>query len=153
MQEHQPDNPPQTPIDAADAAVAEASVADVAVAEAAPPQRPTLVGLINRRMHYPNTYVWLLLFSALDIMLTWVILHLRGQEVNPLARAVIDKWALNGMIIYKFALIIFFIMMCEIVGSLRMETGRMLSRTSVAIASVPVVWSLFLLARYALDHT
>ncbi len=98
-------------------------------------------------MCYPSAYAWLLLFSALDVILTWVILGMYGREVNPIARWVIDHWALNGMIVYKFALITVFILICEAVGHLREATGRSLSRVSVLIAAAPVVWSLFLLSR------
>ena len=111
-------------------------------------QKPGLLAaILNRHMRYPSAYGWLLLLSALDVMLTWIILHyFMGAEVNPIARAVIDIWGLNGMIIYKFALITLFILICEGVGSLRDSAGRTLSRVSLLIASVPVVWSLFLLS-------
>jgi len=108
-----------------------------------------IIYLFTRTMHYPNAYTWLLLLSAMDIMLTWVILSFGGGEVNPLARWIIDHWQLTGMITYKFSLILFFIMICEIVGTLRDTTGLMLSRFSVCIAMVPVVWSLVLLARFS----
>jgi len=115
-----------------------------AVIEAEPPMQ----NLLSRHMHYPNAYVWLLLFSALDVMLTWVILLFNGQEVNPVARWVIDKYELTGMIVYKFSLIVFFIIICEIVGTLKENTGWVLSRISVMIATVPVFWALYLLWRH-----
>ena len=123
----------------------EQSANNVDVAAEAEPTEETL---LSRHMHYPNAYVWLLLFSALDVMLTWVILLFGGAEANPVAERVIDRWGLNGMIIYKFALIVFFITICEVVGSLRENTGWVLSRISVMIAAVPVVWALFLLWRH-----
>lgn len=106
------------------------------------------VGLLMRHMRYPNAYAWLLLLSSMDIMLTWVILLFGGSEVNPVARKVIDHFSLTGMIIYKFALIVFFITICEVVGTLRDSTGWMLSRVSVLIACVPVVWAMYLLWRH-----
>lgn len=102
----------------------------------------------GRPMLFPNAYVWLLLFSALDIMLTWVILHMEGREVNPIAERIIDDYGLNGMIVYKFALITLFIVICETVGKLRLSTGKILSRVGVLIALFPVAWSLLLLAQY-----
>lgn len=99
-------------------------------------------------MTFPDAYAWLLLLSALDVILTWVILFFGGHEVNPLANQVYIKWDLEGMIVYKFALILFFIAICEIVANLRRTTGKMLSRVSVIIAAFPVVWSLTLLSRY-----
>ena len=104
--------------------------------------------LLSRHMRYPNAYAWLLLLSSMDIMLTWVILLFGGNEVNPVARWVIDHFELPGMIVYKFVLIVFFITICEVVGTLRDITGWLLSRFSVLIACVPVFWAMYLLARH-----
>ena len=117
--------------------------------QAPPPDRAPANGLLfNRHLRYPSAYLWLVLLSALDVMLTWTIFYAGGTEANPIAEAVIDQWGLNGMIVYKFALIGVFILICEGVGTLRDTTGRMLSRLSIAIAAVPVVWSLILLTQY-----
>lgn len=99
-------------------------------------------------MRYPNAYVWLLFFSALDIMLTWVIFSNGGHEVNPIAEKVIFRWGLDGMIVYKFVLVTFFILICETVGKLRDSTGKTLSKVGVLIAAFPVCWSLLLLLRH-----
>ena len=101
----------------------------------------------NKPMMFPNAYTWLLLFSAMDIMLTWVILSRPdGREVNPLADAIIGSYGLTGAIVFKFAMVLVFIIVCEVVGRLRVSSGRLLSRIGVGIAAFPVVWSLFLLA-------
>ncbi|MEM9414704.1 MAG: DUF5658 family protein [Planctomycetota bacterium] len=99
----------------------------------------------NRQMLFPNAYAWLLLFSALDIMLTWVILTRGGREVNVIAEWVIRRFELEGMIVYKFVLVLVFVLLCEVVGRLRLSSGRTLSGVGVAIASVPVLWSVWLL--------
>ena len=96
-------------------------------------------------MLFPNAYTWLLLFSALDIMLTWVILRRGGREVNAIAEWVIQRFNLEGMIVYKFVLVLVFVLLCEVVGRLRLSSGRTLSGIGVAIASVPVLWSTWLL--------
>ena len=36
-------------------------------------------------MRYPNSYVWLVFVSAMDIMLTWAIIERDGTELNPIA--------------------------------------------------------------------
>lgn len=107
-------------------------------------------GLFSARpMLFPNAYTWLLLFSAMDIMLTWVILsHPSGREVNALANMVIQRFGLEGAIVYKFGLVLFFIVLCEFVGRLRLNSGRGLSRVGIAIAAFPVVWSLWLLLNH-----
>jgi len=100
----------------------------------------------DRPMMFPNAYVWLLLFSAMDVMLTWVVLQLGGAEINGLADWFISRYGLTGMTIYKFSLVVIFVVLCEIVGRLRTSSGRMLSRVGVLIAVFPVVWTLVLLA-------
>lgn len=40
-------------------------------------------------MRFQNEYVWFVFFSAMDVMLTWVILWRGGREVNPIADRVI----------------------------------------------------------------
>lgn len=106
------------------------------------------INILTRHMRYPNSYAWLLLLSSMDIMLTWVILLFGGSEVNPIALWIIDRYALPGMIVYKFALIVFFICICEIVGTMRDSTGWLLSKFSVIVGCVPVVWAMYLLWRH-----
>lgn len=105
------------------------------------------VGLLSLPpMRYPNAYVWFVFVSSMDIILTWFILYLlEGREVNPIAEAVIANFGLPGAIGFKFAIMLFVIVMCEIVGREKDETGRMLSRIAVIISSVPVVWSTLLI--------
>ncbi len=99
-------------------------------------------------MRYPNHYTWFILFSALDIMLTWKILMKEGTEVNPVAALVIENWGLWGAIGFKFALMLFVIITCELVGRKRHFTGRWLARIAVTISIVPVVYSLGLLIHH-----
>ena len=97
-------------------------------------------------MRYPNAYVWFVLVSAMDVMLTWAILTADGTEVNPIAAAVIARWGLNGAIGFKFGLTLFVIVACDIVGRSRDRTGRLLARAAIVVSSIPVAWSLALLA-------
>jgi len=97
-------------------------------------------------MRYPNAYVWLVFFSAMDVMLTWLILDpFGGEEVNPIAELIIDTWGWVGAAAFKFALTLFAILMCEATGRLNDAAGRRLSIMLVGVAMIPVVWSLFLL--------
>lgn len=113
--------------------------------EMSPDREPTLGWLSLPAMRYPNTYVWFVLVSTLDIMLTWTILHRGGSEVNPVARAVIDLWGLPGAIAFKYALMLVVIMICEIVGRRRDLSGRLLSQAAVAVSAMPVAYSFLLL--------
>jgi hypothetical protein len=96
-------------------------------------------------VRYPNEYVWFVLFSSMDILLTWAILKNGGSEVNPIAQRVIATWGLNGAIGFKFGLTIFVIVICEFIARRRVGTGRMLARLAVIVSAAPVVYSLVLL--------
>jgi hypothetical protein len=97
-------------------------------------------------VRYPDQYLWFVLFSSLDIMLTWIILHLGGSEVNPIANAIIELWDLPGAIGFKFGLMIMVLLVCEYVGSHRDALGRSLVTLAVVISAFPVVYSFVLIA-------
>ena len=96
-------------------------------------------------MRYQSAYLWFIFVSSLDIILTWVILRKGGVEVNPIAELVIDSWGLPGAIGFKFALMLFVIIACEIVGRTRDALARKLIILGILISSFPVVWSSTLL--------
>jgi|GEM_PF-1326862 len=97
-------------------------------------------------MRYQSGYTWLLLLSAVDVIFTWHILRRGGIELNPIAKLIIDKWDLPGAIAFKFALVLFMIVSCEIVGRRRDRWGRALILAAIVISAMPVVWSLVLLS-------
>ena len=109
-----------------------------------------------RRLHarpvrYPNAYAWFVFLAALDIMLTYLILNpvlfardaemtqSRGREANAVANWVLEHWGVPGITFFKFALVVLVVIVCEVVGRYKEETGRRLAEWSVAITSIPVV--------------
>jgi len=104
------------------------------IAADSPPTDPAPAAL-----RFENAYVWFVFVSALDLMFTWIILHLGGVEVNAIADAVIRTFDLWGLIGFKFALVVLVIVICEEVARHREPTGRLLARAAVAISSIPVV--------------
>ncbi len=96
-------------------------------------------------MRFQNAYVWFIFFSSLDIMLTWKILEIDGVEVNPVAALVIDAWGMQGAVAFKFALVMWVIVMCELLARLRMSTGKAIAIAAICLSALPVVWSLVLL--------
>ncbi len=98
-------------------------------------------------IRYAKSYLFLIMFSTIDIILTYLIvipnqIGLNGWEINPFADRVIQNHGFWGMIIYKFALTVFFIVLCEEVGRKRPTKGSRLAKLAVAIAAIPTVWSL-----------
>ena len=120
--------------------------------EEAPPPGAAVSGASaisrGRPVLYPRTYLWLVLISSLDIMLTWVILHVGGYEANPLAATIIERFDLWGAVSFKFFLVIVFLLACEFVGRRRPRTGRAMATIAVCIAAVPVVVAVVLLTRH-----
>jgi len=106
------------------------------------------LAVVHPPVIFPNTYTWFVFVSAMDIMLTWIILWHGGAEVNPVARAVIDRWGLNGAIAFKFALAVFVIVICEYIGRRKQQTGRRLATAAVVISAIPVAYSLLLLSAH-----
>ncbi len=87
---------------------------------------------------FPGPYVWCVFFASMDIMVTWIVLHMGGREVNSLAALVIERHGLPGIVIFKFALIMLVIGICEFVGRRKQPTGKRLAIWAVALNVVPV---------------
>lgn len=105
-------------------------------------------------VRYPNAYVWFVFLAALDTMLTYLILHpvlfardatmteSRGAEENVFAGWIIERWDVPGMVVFKFALVVVVVVLCEVIGRHRDATGRRLAEWAVAITAIPVVVAL-----------
>ena len=94
---------------------------------------------------YENHYAWFVLVSALDLMLTWIVLHAGGREANAIAAAVLQRWGLEGMVVFKFALVVFVIALCEVIGRRNHAAGRRLATWAVALTCLPLVVAVGLL--------
>ena len=111
-----------------------------------PDDEPVVLGALDiPDMRYQEQYVWLTFLSSLDIMLTWHILRKGGEEVNPVARIVIDTWGLGGAVAFKFSLMLFVIISCEIIGRKVDKTGRNLIHFAIFVSALPPIWSVVLL--------
>ena len=110
-------------------------------------ERPRFLSL--PAMRYQNAYVWLVLVSALDILLTAMVLHTwSGNEVNPVVEAIIHKKGFAWIVPFKLAMCILVIIICEVVGRHRNQLGHRLAVTAVIISAFPVAFT-FLLLRAA----
>lgn len=92
---------------------------------------------------YPDIYTWFIFLAAMDLFFTLLILHpaFGAEEVNILARWVMEHGGLHGIILYKFGLVGVIIAICEIVGRQKGAVGRKLSEWCVAITAIPVTLS------------
>src|SRR5262245_3254300 len=99
----------------------------------------------ERQVLFPNGYVWFVFLSALDIMLTWIVLHRGGREANSLANAVLTRWGLPGFVVFKFVLVVVVIVICEIVGKRDLKSARTLLAGGIVITCLPVATAFVLL--------
>jgi hypothetical protein len=99
---------------------------------------PSPSGSVKPSMAFQNAYVWLVFIASLDIMCTWIILWHHGIEVNPLVAKVLSYGA-KGLVAYKYLLIAFVIVLCEIVGRRSRRGARVLIGSAIGLTSMPVV--------------
>lgn len=105
-------------------------------------------------MRFQNAYVWFVLFSSLDVILTWHILERHGgSEINPVAALLITHWGFMGAVGLKYGLVLVVVIACEWIARQREHTAMRLSRLAVAISLVPPIWSFALLASHAAQGT
>ena len=104
-------------------------------------------GLLRRDLLYTRWYVWILIASAFDIVMTSMVISLGGIEMNPLADAIISRFGMHGAMAYKFALMIFVILMCEIIGRHNLRLGRWVAQFATLGPAVAAVLGYFLLLR------
>lgn len=97
-------------------------------------------------VQHPNQYVWFVLVSALDLILTCVILNLGGVEVNAIANAVLSYGGLTTLVLFKFALVTLVIVFCEWITRRNPRAGFKLAEWAIAITAIPVAISLIQLA-------
>lgn len=110
------------------------------------PEKPPFLSL--PAMRYQNRYVWLVLVSALDLILTMLVLFVwQGHEVNPVAAAVIQHMGFTGAIGLKFGLVVLIILICELVGRRSDRDGRSLATGAILISGAPVIYTFVLLLR------
>ena len=105
-------------------------------------------GFLRVPMRYPNEYVWLVFVSAMDLIMTWIILkRYGGYEANQVADFVITRFGSTGLVLFKFTIVMFVIIVCEIVGRQNESRGRWLARVGVGISALPLGVSLFIVLR------
>lgn len=93
-------------------------------------------------LRFQGEYVWLMFLAGMDVMLTWYILERHGgEEVNPVAKQVIDSWGLWGAIGFKFSLLLFVIIASEWIARENFKVAKFLVWFALTISSFPVLYS------------
>jgi uncharacterized repeat protein (TIGR04138 family) len=113
---------------------------------ASPKTMSQILSFYKRPVLYQNAYIWLVFLSAMDIMMTWLVLSRpNGYEANALANWVLTNYGLVGMVLYKLILITFVIVVCEMVGRRKQDVGAKFSVVAILIAAFPIIMAFVLL--------
>lgn len=103
-------------------------------------------------LRFQDEYVWLVFLAGMDVMLTWYILERHnGEEVNPIAKLVLDSCGLWGAIGFKFSLLLFVIVACEWISRDSFKVGKFLVWFALTVSSFPVVYSAALLTYHRMN--
>ncbi|MCA9255216.1 MAG: hypothetical protein KDA33_06235 [Phycisphaerales bacterium] len=106
-------------------------------------------GILRRDLLFARRYLWFVAASALDIVMTTLVLSVGGFEANPLASLVIDRFGMHGAIAYKFTLIIPVIVCCEIVGRHNERKGRALASFAIVAPAMAALLGGWLIVQAA----
>jgi hypothetical protein len=88
---------------------------------------------------YPDRYAWYVFVSALDVILTTVLLHFGAEEVNLVANWVLGRYNIAGLVVFKFVLVSLVLSICEYVGHRRPKLGQWLIEWAVGLTCIPVL--------------
>ena len=102
-------------------------------------------------VRHPNLYLWLIFVSALDVILTRVVLFFGGTEINPVADYVLLNWGRLGISLFKFIIVGFVIIVCEYIALRSHVISKRLAIVSIMISLVPVIWSCIIISMLIID--
>ena len=94
-----------------------------------------------------------ILASALDVFMTWILLYYYADdgffESNPIAGFFLDSWGPRGMVYFKFAMVAFVAVLCQIIAIKREDIARRILYFATGLVSCVVIYSFTLLLRYS----
>jgi hypothetical protein len=102
------------------------------------------------RWQYPRHYPWFITLAGLDILLTWIVLSLGGQELNAVARLALDLAGIPGMIALKLAAVFIVCAVCEYAGRRKPHLGRGVANLAIAANTIPVTVACLCLTQFVL---
>lgn len=88
---------------------------------------------------------WFLVFSAGDMLMTWLLLSRGGHyESNRLARWFLHNWGMAGMMTFKLGMSLFVVILSQIIAREDRDKARWVLQVGYFIIGLVVIYSLFL---------
>ena len=93
-----------------------------------------------------NESLLLVVLSICDLLMTYVLLRKGGHfyEANPIARWIFERWNIAGMTAFKFGLVAFIVILCEIIERRRPRVGRAIMLLGCIAALLVIVQGVWL---------
>jgi len=118
-------------------------------------QGATGPGLFRRRLAMPAETLALVMVNVADVFLTWAIIvdpTMGGFESNRIAAFWLEVAGLPGMVAYKFVLLGFTLVICEVIHKHKPVLARRLMTLLSVIVGVVICYSLTLVVKHQMVH-
>ena len=100
-------------------------------------------------MRLQTPYVWLVFVSAMDLMLTWIILHKGGIEATVVPDWLTPHYARVGGVFFKFGVMPGWTLISKCTARHNLDTARKFAIAAVCIAAIPIIVGFRVLSRLA----
>lgn len=106
-------------------------------------------GILHRNLLFTRCYLWFILASVLDVIVTTLVISIGGYEANPLAGLVIGRFGMHGALMFKFTLMLVVILCCEIIGRRDERIGRSIASFAAAVPALAAILGCMLILQAA----
>ena len=90
-------------------------------------------------------YFAFLLLNLFDLFLTGYIFKNEGQEANGFALWILNHFGLAGFAVYKFLMVTFLIVVCEVIALFNLPRARLVILGGCAVYVLVVMWECYLI--------
>ena len=91
-----------------------------------------------------------ILANAFDVFMTYLLLNLGNfRESNALANFFLERFGMNGMIFFKFAIVAFVCVIAQIVATQKIKLARWLLNFGTLLVGLVVIYSLSMYVMYS----
>ena len=91
-----------------------------------------------------------ILANAFDVFMTYLLLNLGNfRESNALANFFLERFGMNGMIFFKFAIVAFVCVIAQIVATQKINLARWLLNFGTLLVGLVVIYSLSMYVMYS----
>lgn len=109
---------------------------------------------LRHRLPLEGETAMFIMASTLDALLTRYLLLYGGQnghtfvESNPVPRYFLESWGPDGLVYFKFALVAFVTLICQIIAHRKIDVARRVLNFASFLVMAVVIYSAVLMLRH-----